>query len=277
MVIDAKLKRLHAMGHGGLSEAQLSLYVHLDIEGTRLTALADRAALTKQSMIELIDRAEVSGFVTRAPDPQDGRAKIVRFTPTGRRFLSDLGHATVQVEAQLCETLGADRLRALKACLSRYAESPCEPGGGSASGVGVGDDAALSWRIDNAGRVFGAASRRFGQQVVTSMHGLGHADLSPAQLALYRNLDLEGSRLTDLAIRARITKPSMRELVGRAVRLGHVSQRPDPQDRRSRRICFTAAGLRLLDDFRSSVETTETRFGAVTARPRLTWSKHHLN
>jgi DNA-binding MarR family transcriptional regulator len=52
----------------------------------------------------------------------------------------------------------------------------------------------------------------------------------------------EGSRLTELAARARMTLPAMSELVDDLQRLGIVERRPDPRDKRAKLICLTDAG-----------------------------------
>jgi DNA-binding MarR family transcriptional regulator len=52
----------------------------------------------------------------------------------------------------------------------------------------------------------------------------------------------EGSRLTDLATQARMTRPAMAELVDDLQRLGIVTRKPDPTDRRAKLICLTEQG-----------------------------------
>jgi DNA-binding MarR family transcriptional regulator len=52
----------------------------------------------------------------------------------------------------------------------------------------------------------------------------------------------EGSRLTDLAAQARMTRPAMAELVDDLQRLGIVERRPDPTDGRAKLICLTDQG-----------------------------------
>jgi DNA-binding MarR family transcriptional regulator len=52
----------------------------------------------------------------------------------------------------------------------------------------------------------------------------------------------EGSRLTDLATQARMTRPAMAELVDDLQRLGIVERKPDPTDRRAKLICLTDRG-----------------------------------
>jgi DNA-binding MarR family transcriptional regulator len=52
----------------------------------------------------------------------------------------------------------------------------------------------------------------------------------------------EGSRLTELAAQARMTRPAMAELVDDLQRLGIVERKPDPSDRRAKLICLTEQG-----------------------------------
>ena len=63
--------------------AHIHLTRHLSLGGDRLTDLAQRAGMTKQSMAQLVDQCEAWGLVTRGPDPHDARARRVLFTPTG--------------------------------------------------------------------------------------------------------------------------------------------------------------------------------------------------
>jgi DNA-binding MarR family transcriptional regulator len=52
----------------------------------------------------------------------------------------------------------------------------------------------------------------------------------------------DGSRLTDLATQARMTRPAMAELVDDLERLGMVERRADPTDGRAKLICLTEEG-----------------------------------
>jgi DNA-binding MarR family transcriptional regulator len=63
------------------------VFENLDPDGTRITDLAARAQMTQQSMSELVAGLEVRGYVERAPDPVDRRARFVCLTPRGRAML----------------------------------------------------------------------------------------------------------------------------------------------------------------------------------------------
>src|SRR5580765_7859098 len=83
-------------------------------EGARLTALAQTARITKQSMGALVDSLEHGGYVERVEDPDDGRASRIRLTARGRRFARDARTFAQDVERRLAEHIGKKRLEELR-------------------------------------------------------------------------------------------------------------------------------------------------------------------
>ena len=75
----------------------------------------------------------------------------------------------------------------------------------------------------------------------------GYADVRPAHYAVFRFLKAEGSRVTELAEEARMTKQSMGELVIYLEQRGYVERRPDPRDGRAKIVVLTEAGLRFIE------------------------------
>ena len=55
----------------------------IELEGSRLTQLAERAGMTKQAVGEMVADLEQLGYLERVPDPGDGRAKIIRLSARG--------------------------------------------------------------------------------------------------------------------------------------------------------------------------------------------------
>jgi DNA-binding MarR family transcriptional regulator len=116
---DELLARLAARGHGTVRQPHAAVFEFLDDGGTRVSVLAERARITKQSMAELVAHLEAAGYVTRAPDPQDGRAKLVRATAKGREVYAIARETVGDVEQRLAERLGARDLARLRALLER--------------------------------------------------------------------------------------------------------------------------------------------------------------
>ncbi len=93
------------------------VFGNIDPEGSRLTDLAERARMTKQSVGEVTSDLEQRGYVERVPDPSDGRAKIIRLTERGRAAQA-LGIGLIdELEQEWAERFGAERVAALRDAL----------------------------------------------------------------------------------------------------------------------------------------------------------------
>ena len=93
----AMMHRLGARGFDGLTPAFASLIPLLDATGTRATALAQRAGVTKQAMSQLVRLLEGRDYVEQVPDLSDTRAKVIRLTKRGVA----LREACVEVRQEL--------------------------------------------------------------------------------------------------------------------------------------------------------------------------------
>lgn len=114
---------LEVMIDSGYANTRLTLFSltkNLDVEGTKLTELARRAAMTKQAMGELVDECEALNLVRRVRDPNDGRARIVMFTQAGRLWLSCFRAAVERAEREMRTEFGQRQLEMLIVGLEAY-------------------------------------------------------------------------------------------------------------------------------------------------------------
>lgn len=75
----------------GLSPIQIQTLVYLRFLGpARASALAERFDLTAATVSEVVRVLVAKGFVAKAPDPTDGRARVLRLTPSGRALADRL-------------------------------------------------------------------------------------------------------------------------------------------------------------------------------------------
>ncbi len=95
-------------------------------DGLRLTELATRAKITKQSMAEFVDAMERAGHVERVPDPADARARLVRFTRTGWRASKAAMRIVGEIEDEWIAVLGPRRFEELKKALAQVAARASE-------------------------------------------------------------------------------------------------------------------------------------------------------
>lgn len=130
-----------------------------------------------------------------------------------------------------------------------------------------------AWRQTHLGRLLGHAMRRFDERVLQLMaHDVevplalsnlaARSQVSAAHVHITRHLALEGSRLTDLARSAGMSKQAMGDLVDQCEAWGLVAREPDQRDARSRLVRFTPTGLAWLQAFRDAVTQAEAEFRA---------------
>lgn len=102
-----------------LRPAHYAVFRHLSPEGSRVTALAESAGMTQQSMGELVTHLERCGYVERTVDPADRRARVVIATESGRAALTLAGQRITAIERRLSADLGEEGLRDLRSLLAR--------------------------------------------------------------------------------------------------------------------------------------------------------------
>ena len=114
-------ERLHARfaerGHPDVRAPHGNVLQFLDAGGTRVSVLAQRAQITKQSMAELVIHLEQHGYVECVPDPGDRRAKLVRATPRGQEIYAIAREFVAETEREWTERLGERKMRRLRELL----------------------------------------------------------------------------------------------------------------------------------------------------------------
>jgi len=111
---DVVIARLTERGHAEVRSAHGAVFQYLDDTGTTVSVLANRAQMTKQAMAELVRHLETHGYVTRVPDPDDRRAKLVTPTARGHEVITIAQELVPELEGRVSRVLGADRMQALR-------------------------------------------------------------------------------------------------------------------------------------------------------------------
>lgn len=130
------------------------------------------------------------------------------------------------------------------------------------------------WRQTHLGHWMSQSLQRFDTRVLSLMAGNENVPLALSNLAargslsashvhITRHLALDGSRLTDLAQRANMSKQAMGKLVEQCEAWGLVTRLADARDARARRIVFTPVGLSWLQAFRQAVAQAEAELRAA--------------
>jgi DNA-binding MarR family transcriptional regulator len=90
-------------------------------DGMRLTELASRGGITKQSAGELVDDLVGLGYVERIADPADKRAKLICLTERGREAQRVGFGLFTEIERRWAEHFGPERFELLRELLEEIA------------------------------------------------------------------------------------------------------------------------------------------------------------
>jgi DNA-binding MarR family transcriptional regulator len=113
---------LAAAGFDDFTPAQARIFQRIGPDGTRLTELAEQAGVTKQTAGFLVDQLERGGYVRRAPDPTDARARLVQIADRGRATIPVANQVIAEVEAEWTAHLGAAQTAQLRQALTALRE-----------------------------------------------------------------------------------------------------------------------------------------------------------
>ena len=105
-------------GFDDLRPAHTAVFQHIDADGSRLTDLAERANMTKQSMGYLVDYLEGHGYLERRPDPTDRRATLICLTERGWEQIRAALAIIAAIEKEWTARLGTQRMEDLRSSLT---------------------------------------------------------------------------------------------------------------------------------------------------------------
>lgn len=128
---------------------------------------------------------------------------------------------------------------------------------------GLAADPLHIWRHDNIGRLALFCYNHLEARMLQRLAQLGAGDVKPTHLRVFRYIDYQGTRVTEIAARAGVTKGAMSQLLAECERLGYVAATTDGIDARARVIQFTAEGRRLMDACRTAIAEVEGEFEAT--------------
>lgn len=118
-LVGALHRALPAAGYSDLRPTHsVNLFRVIDKEGTRPGELARRAGITPQAMAEIVGYLEKRSYVERTPDPDDGRARVVKLTARGRAASVIAGQVFADLERQWEDKLGSRRMDQFRRMLS---------------------------------------------------------------------------------------------------------------------------------------------------------------
>lgn len=121
----------------------------------------------------------------------------------------------------------------------------------------------------NTAALLGLAYMKLGHRIVDGVVSAGFPQ-RPAHSAVFAHIDVDsGTRLSTLAARANITPQAMGELVDDLERLEYIVRRPDPDDRRAKRIILTERGRACVAVAQRTIAEIEAGLETLLGRRQL--------
>ncbi|WP_306371330.1 MarR family winged helix-turn-helix transcriptional regulator [Nocardiopsis sp. CC223A] len=114
----------------------------------------------------------------------------------------------------------------------------------------------------NTGVLLFIPYREMERRVFAELASRGYDDITLSQGRVFQRVAEGGSRLTDLAEQARITKQSAGFLIDRLEEAGYVERVPDPTDARARLVRAAPRGRRVIAEAAEIVAGIEAEWAA---------------
>lgn len=115
---NASLSQARRRGHINIRPAYARLLIYLAWDGSRISDLARVLDVSKNAVGQVVSEMDKLGYVERIPDPTDGRAKLVRYTPQGLALLADALDIGSTLDSQIENIIGPDRFTELRKTLA---------------------------------------------------------------------------------------------------------------------------------------------------------------
>ena len=103
-------------------------------------------------------------------------------------------------------------------------------------------------RTGNIRQLLLRSHRALNKRIADRLNSRGFADIRPMHLALFSNLDFEGTRISDLSDRAGMTIQGMGQIISEMEEHGYVTRTTDKNDGRVRIVKFTKLGWKMMLD-----------------------------
>ncbi|WP_433274119.1 MarR family winged helix-turn-helix transcriptional regulator [Actinosynnema sp. CS-041913] len=121
----------------------------------------------------------------------------------------------------------------------------------------------------NIGLLLYSPYRELENRVFAALAEAGFDDVTPAQARIFQRVGPDGSRLTELAEAAQVTKQTAGFLVDQLERAGYVERTPDPTDARARLVRVAERGQAAVPVAGSVIAEVEAEWTAHLGRRRM--------
>ena len=248
----AQLQESHQ--HQGL-RMSFEPYISMIGEGCRLTELAERLEISKQSCNQTANQMEKAGYIQRVPDPLDGRGKVVVLTSQGKNLVKD-GYQVITAIAQDFDGLiGSKKLATLTELLLKLAQ-----------GLSLPNIEMLS-AVESTPTLLGTILPRCSDHIMQRLMNLtiakGHPALKMSHGTVLTLIGSKNAHIRDIAKIQAVSKQAVSAIVKDLEELGYVTRKEDPDYPRQNLLLLSDRGSQLIADSIGSVRQLESEFEVI--------------
>ena len=108
---------------GDLRMSHVRVLAAIPPEGINVTELARRAGMTKQGCGQFVTYLSGTGHLSTAPDPDDGRVRLVFLSTTGERSMHRVYAALERIEGEFAAEVGPRRFATFKKVMAELSHA----------------------------------------------------------------------------------------------------------------------------------------------------------
>ena len=250
-------------GHIGL-RLNFEPFITLVSEGgVRISEITETLEISKQAVNQSINQIEAAGYLTREPDPSDGRARRIVLTASGRELIRDGIRLSGNIQVELGNCIGRDKLAELTRILGHLYAALALPRA----------------RVSASQAVLAGFLPRISDWIMWRLMELtryrGHPGLKMSFAQVLTLMGPEGGRIQQMSRINEVSKQAISAVAGELEVLGYLQRQTEPADARQVLLVLTPQGVRLLEDSVASVADLETALTALLGKESLSRLRSH--
>lgn len=225
--------------------------------GARLSDIAEMLGISRQAANQTANQIEAAGYLQRAADPSDGRAKLLVSTPRAKNMIRQGSAEALKIQQRFAGIVGEKALARVNSSLIELSRS-----------------LGLLFPYDNEEHlVLAVTLPRLSDYISNRLQALtmdkDHPQLKRSFGAVLTAIGPRGGRIQQMANTRDVSKQAISAIARELEEIGYIRRDPDPEDARQIVLHFTDAGKKLIADSVASVDELAEEFAEIIGPPAL--------
>ncbi|MEH6584700.1 MAG: MarR family winged helix-turn-helix transcriptional regulator [Halioglobus sp.] len=225
--------------------------------GARLSDIAEMLGISRQAANKTVNQIEAAGYLQRAADPSDARAKLLVTTPEAKAMIRQGGVEAMKLQNRFAEIVGDKELALANASI-----------------VQLIDQLDLSFpfesnKVPNLSAVLPRLSDFITGRLQSLTMAKGHPKLKRSFGSVLTAIGPAGGRIQQIANTRNVSKQAISAIASELEELGYIRRQPLPADVRQVVLLFTDKGQELIADGVASVHELAQAFSDLIGEHEL--------